>query len=121
MKQNVLGMLGVTPVGGRFVTGLGNAQGALGDDGSVMMISGLGQESLADRLGQRLKTMDPNAGGAADGTAATPAPAAPATADILRVPITLWNITLPLWGWLLVAAVLGGGVSYLAILKKKGA
>lgn len=119
-KPNVLGMLGVTPVGGRFVTGLGGAQSTLGDDGSVMMISGLGQDSLADRLGQRLKTMDPNAP-AADGPVATPAPTAPASLDLLQVPVTLWNITLPLWGWLLVSALLGGGVTYLALAKKKGA
>jgi len=98
MNQTVLNnMLGVSPLGGgRFVAGA-PASHQLGDDGSVMMISGLG----------------------ATGEGAAPAPATPTTVDMLQVPVTLFNVTLPLWAWLAIVALLGGGIGYVAA--KKGA
>lgn len=94
-NAHLLGMLNVTPTGGRFISGLGDANGALGDDSAVMMLSGVGSTGTATQ------------------------PAQPTTAELLQTPVTLFNITLPLWGWLLAAAVLGGAGGWFANDKLK--
>ncbi len=96
-NAHLLGMLNVTPTGGRFISGLGEASGgALGDDSAVMMLSGVGST----------------------GSSVQPS-AQPTTTELLQTPVTLFNITLPLWGWLLAAAVLGGAGGWFANDKLK--
>lgn len=108
-KANLQNVFGATYVPGLgYVQGLpaapgaGGQVGALGDDASVMMISGLGD------------------------TPAQPTPQASAQptigssniTDALTQPVTLGSITLPLWVWLLVGGGALGAAAYL-LLKKK--
>lgn len=106
MHGNLLGMLGVSNVGGgRFVVDPSQGSTQLGDDGSVMMISGI-PSNIADRVGSAVSPNVPTSNGGSD------------LVTQLQVPITLFNITLPLWAWLLIAAALGGTVSWAALTKK---
>lgn len=73
--------------------------GALGDDASVMMISGLGAP-----MGDVPVAAPPPADGVT--AAPPPTPGLPLTV-VLGQPVTIAGVTLPLWVWLLVAA---GGV-----------
>lgn len=118
---HLYGMLGVANVGGRFVTGASNL-GALGDDGAVMMISGLGQAEGAPGVSPNVSgAVDRIMGRRPDGAGgSTPVVDRPTVDPIrmLQVNITLWGITLPLWGWFLLSAMLGGGAGYL--IGKKG-
>jgi hypothetical protein len=118
MNANLLGTLGVTNVGGRFVTGLSpGAAGSLGDDGSVMMISGLRggepvdpakQQAIADRAA-RLMQARAQSGDRIEVPATT----------ILQMNVTIGTVTLPFWGWLLLAAALGGGLTWAALTRGK--
>lgn len=89
-------------------SGLGNA-GQLGDDASVMMISGLG--STDD---QRQIAVNPQTGAVQSITGAGLSVQA-----ALTQPVEILNIKLPLWVWL----VLGGGALGAAVwffmMKKK--
>ena len=94
----------------QYVQGFGyvqsppNAAAALGDDASVMMISGLdaspaGAQQYAD---QRQVGVDEKTGKVLSVTTFVP--------PMLSKPYTVFGIELPLWAWLLIAAgVLGAG------------
>jgi len=98
----------------QFVPGVGYVQSpsaqraasSLGDDGAVMMISGLGSSAqltpeMQEEARRRTLTAQTSYSGA------TIAPTGP-----MQQPITLFNVTLPLWAWLAIAAVLGGAGGY---------
>jgi hypothetical protein len=96
-QNQLMGMLGVTAAGaGRFVTtggtGLPAAPRALGDDASVMMISGVGNVPAN----------------------APAVPVAPAVdlMTALKTPIRIGSLELPLWVWLAAALALGGAGGY---------
>lgn len=122
------------PYGDRAVAGLAGGRG-LGDDGAVMMISGLGKGTegswpnqamwAAERARYEAWGVAANIPGMSVQAWAGPIPPAtwpgpgagapaapglipPATVDLLKQPITLFNTTLPLWAWLAIAALLGG-------------
>lgn len=121
-RAHLYGMLGVANVGGRFVTGA-PSQGALGDDGAVMMISGLGQETtgggvLPGAVDRLIGNRRPDGAGGLTPRTETPERPHVDPVRMLQVNITLWGITLPLWGWLMLSAMLGGGAGYL--IGKKG-
>lgn len=92
-------MLGVSHVPGMgFVAGgLAGVQSsqALSGEADVMMISGLGAGT----------------DGPAQGVSAPPIPQ-PTLMGQLQQPVTIGTITLPLYGWLLLAALLGGAGGY---------
>ena len=96
--SNLHHMLGVTPVAGMgYVGGVGaghsqGAMGALSGEADVMMISGFASDPL--NAGQSPEIPTPTLWGQ------------------LQQPITIGSTTLPLYGWLLVAALLGGAGGY---------
>lgn len=104
--------------GVQYVAGLGyvgapvpnalNGAPQLGDDASVMMISGLG---AADD--QRQVQVD------AQGNAQSVAGAGFSLRAALQQPVTIASVTLPLWAWLLIAAGVIGVAGYYFLLKKK--
>lgn len=102
-------MLGVEGLGpnGRFMATSGTRPQTgrgLGDDGSVMMISGvdgLGSAVLAPWM-QDANTVKP--------ASTSPVLTPPNTA--LNTPVKLFNVELPLWAWLAIAALLGGAGGY---------
>lgn len=107
----------------QFIPGVGYVQGTtsqrtashLGDESAVMMISGLGampRDSNAPPEGVSVSTdgLQPGTIGRSyqqSYSGASTPPAGP-----LQQPITLFNVTLPLWAWLSIAAVLGGAGGY---------
>lgn len=96
MDSNTLyRMLGVqsAPSGG-FVSS--SALQGLGDDGSVMMISGLGAEA-------------PSATSPRENSRP---PSAESPSVSLNTPVKIFNLELPLWVWLVIAAMLGGAGGY---------
>ena len=133
--MNLNGMFsgGLTHVPGLGYVQSGSAGlGALGDDASVMMISGLGSSATIpgltvdrghrDAQGNWVPNIqaDPNARiGTNYADRATPgAPgikqqsmSAPSASQLAQ-PITIFNVTLPLWAWLSLAALLGGAGGY---------
>ena len=81
----------------QFVPGLGYVEGqqtsALGDESSVMMISGLGQEGVQTHSQPTL---------------------APGPLAFLQKPLTLLGITLPIWQWVMIAlGLVGAGYAFL--------
>lgn len=88
--------------------GLGNA-GQLGDDASVMMISGLGAGD-----DQRQVAVDP-----ATGKVQSVTGAGFSLQAALTQPVTIGGMTLPLWGWLLVLTGVVGVAGYMFFFKKK--
>jgi hypothetical protein len=92
MNENLFHrMLGVTPAGnGYFVSE--SPQANLGDDASIMMISGLGSTK-------------------ADETSSEKSDAAKPTVSA-TTPVKLFGVELPLWTWLIIAALLGGAGGY---------
>lgn len=102
MDSNTLyRMLGVqsAPSGG-FVSS--SALQGLGDDGSVMMISGLGTPPSTPKPSEAQTPTVPESSN-------TP----------LSTPIKLFNVELPLWAWLVIAALLGGAGGYYLGTKKE--
>lgn len=111
--------------GMQYVPGLGYVEGGtpaprpLGDDGSVMMISGLGttvnppgvvggnQSGFSpDNPNQWIQgSRLPPVGQSYSGASTPPVGG-------LQQPITIFSVTLPLWAWLAIAAVLGGTGGY---------
>lgn len=111
--------------GVQFVPGLGYVQGGtpraggLGDDGAVMMISGLGTTVNPPGVsgGNRTPFTPPSTDGLAPGTVGrnySQSYSGATTPPVggIQQPITLFNVTLPLWAWLAIAAVLGGTGGY---------
>lgn len=109
MHPNLQGIFG----GVQHVPGLGYVQAGpggaasgrtgLGDDGTVMMISGVkGLGTSPQPPPGQLPTYT--------GARSAPIPLTrPATmGDQLAQQVTLFNVTLPMWTWLLLAAALGG-------------
>lgn len=123
----------------QHVPGLGYVQGpasraggaGLGDEASVMMISGLGSSAAIpgvtedkgyyDKSGNWVPKLVPVQPGGSTGTGTglidgrgrpQPGSAFKPAASPLQVPLTLFNVTLPLWAWLAIAAVLGGAGGY---------
>lgn len=133
-------MLGVQPSGNGYFTAE-SSRGGLGDDGSVMMISGvpngLGSAPLAPWM-QDANTVKPglvpnpeyglwkacmerpeNAGKPGACGAQPPPYISAGTASstlagntALNTPVKLFNVELPLWAWLAIAALLGGAGGY---------
>jgi hypothetical protein len=84
-------MLGVTPAGnGYFVDE--SSRGSLGDDASIMMISGLGSTKAEEDASKKSDADKPTV------SASTP--------------VKLLGLELPLWTWLVIAALLGGAGGY---------
>lgn len=117
MNYNPASLFGVVNIPGvGFVqgTGAGQPRGrGLGDESAVMMISGLSNAcvTLPDGTVDCGTPYGPPPKPGILGTkapGAQQAPRAPATGDVLNVPVTLFNVTLPLWAWLAIAALLGG-------------
>lgn len=132
-------MLGVQPAGNGYFTAEARGRG-LGDDGSVMMISGLdGLGTAASPAGSWGGPIPPPTyddyaaktyGSEAtwklakaswdkylSEKAATAVPGgfvrAPSGANTaLNTPVKLFNVELPLWAWLAIAALLGGAGGY---------
>lgn len=93
-------MLGIQSMGGNgYFTATEGSMG-LGDDGSVMMISGLGTQPLYE--GNSAPANNAIAASSAALTASSP----------LQTPVKLFNVELPLWAWLAIAALLGGAGGY---------
>ena len=98
----------------QFVPGLGYVQpgtqaqsrqarsNGLGDDSAVMMISGLNDAGAGP---DALNAPVPQVLNLRPGITAGPL-------DALKTPISLFNVTLPLWAWLAIAALLGGAGGY---------
>lgn len=119
--RNLQGIFG----GMQYVPGLGYVQGqggvartGLGDESAVMMISGLGNECVKRPDGS-MDCGEPY--GPMPGKTVTrvvpssPGALKPASADLtaqLTAPLTLFNVTLPVWVWLVLAAALGGAGGY---------
>lgn len=98
--------------GATHVPGLGFVQSSqgpthLGDDASVMMISGLGSES------RNVQT------DAATGAVTRVTGAGWTLQAALTQPVKLFGIELPLWVWLLIASGVIGVAGYFMFLKKK--
>ena len=102
--------------GVQYVPGLGyvgpqvpkNGVGALGDDASVMMISGVG---AADD--QRNYVVDEQ------GKVQSVTGAGFKLTVALKQPVTIGSVTLPLWAWLLVGAGVLSVGAYFLLFKKK--
>ncbi len=93
--------------GGRYFQQTGGAaarSAPLAGEADVMMISGIGNPEAV--------TPSPVAAGANIGTVGSPAIPPPTLSGQLGTPITIGTITLPLWQWLVVAALLGGAGGY---------
>lgn len=94
----------------QFIPGLGYIEGGtpgvrgLGDDSSVMMISGLNAAAAEQPASTAL-------------AATAGAQVTPSFGEQLSQPVTLFNVTLPVWGWLVLALALGG-VGGFAVAKK---
>lgn len=97
--------------GVRWVPGLGYVGGAsgnqLGDDASVMMISGLGSDARQVSVDAATGAVVGAQGGAFNLMAA------------LRQPVKIGAIELPLWAWLLIGAGALGVAGYFLLFKKK--
>ena len=79
----------------------------LGDDASVMMISGVGSDARNVQVNQETGVVEKVTGaGFRLGVA-------------LKQPVVIGNITLPLWAWLLIAAGAMGLAGYFFLFKKK--
>jgi hypothetical protein len=113
----MLGVQGVASHGRFFVVSDGEAGAprGLGDDGSVMMISGLGQVGqlidgsggpLVQEAKRRIESARPT--GAPPPSSVPPFP----SPNPLTMTVKLFNLELPLWVWLLLAALLGGAGGY---------
>jgi len=76
--------------------------GALAGEADVMMISGLGADAVPAGT--------PPAGVSVVG--APPSVPAPSLTGQLSLPVTLGPLTLPVWQWLVLAALLGGAGGY---------
>jgi hypothetical protein len=88
--------------GGVYMQQTGMAgTGALAGEADVMMISGLGQNVTA--------AGSPPPGVSVVGSPAIPQPT---LSGQFQQPVTLGTLTLPLWQWLLIAALLGGAGGY---------
>lgn len=87
-------------------SGLGSAAkpvgGHLGGEADIMMISGLGQNGV-DVAAAGMNIMQ------GDGTQT---PVAPSFREQLSVPVTIGNMTWPLYVWLLLAFGVGGATGY---------
>lgn len=94
-------------------SGLGRPSG-LGDDASVMMISGLGQHMGDAGVPAPAPAVDANGNPV---TAPAP-PAGVSLSDALMQPITIGPVTLPLWAWLVIAAGGVGVAGYYLLYKK---
>lgn len=123
-------------------SGMDRTAGALGDEAAVMMISGLGAAEPASPwadqatwaaarqrytawaqaantpgvtsspwVGPIPPATWPGAGTSTSSGAATGAQG-PSLSDQLAQVVTLGSISLPLWGWLVLAALLGGAGGY---------
>jgi len=107
--------------GMQHVPGLGyvqspGAHGALGDESAVMMISGLGSSATIPGVTEDKGYRDANGNWVPNivPVARPPSPASlkPAMDAQLKQSVTLFNVTLPLWAWLIIAAALGGAGGY---------
>lgn len=81
---------------GRFVQMTGSSAGPLAGEADVMMISGIGNPAATAPVETQTSQLIP-----------------PQTLQgQLSFPVTLGSLTLPLWQWLLIAALLGGAGGY---------
>ena len=123
--MNLNGMFsgGLTHVPGLVYVQSGSAGlGALGDDASVMMISGLGSSATIpgltvdrghrDAQGNWVPNIqaDPNA--RMPGVKQQGGPMTIQRNAGLTQQVTIFNVTLPIWAWLSLAALLGGAGGY---------
>lgn len=104
LSQLFGGNLAGTGINGRFVQQTGGAMGhapaaSLAGEADVMMISGIGSAAQ----------LAPTEGGVPPAGMQVPAPM---LSNQLGQPVTLGPVTLPLWQWLLIAALLGGAGGY---------
>lgn len=111
--SNLYGMLGVQPMAGMgFVQTSGVSQGVAGSfagEADVMMISGLGNDVPIHSTARIIEGPPPGVDYAPG--AGPRIPTATLTGQ-LQVPVSIGTVTLPLWQWLLIAALLGGAGGY---------
>lgn len=82
------------------------APGQLGDDASVMMISGLGSEGRQVAVNE-------------EGVVQKVTGAAYSLKAALSQPVKIGSVELPLWAWLLIAGGVIGAAGYFFLLRKK--